>query len=49
MDMELKVDEEAIPLNGFVERILKNVLEGIVRELHGVDDGWEEIEIELNK
>ncbi len=49
MDIKLEIDDEEIPLNGFLERVLRNILEGIVKELHGVEEDWEKMKIKIER
>lgn len=49
MEIDLEIDNEDIPLNKFIKNILTNILDGIVKELHGVDKDWQELEIKLKK
>ncbi|OKY78652.1 MAG: hypothetical protein BTN85_1149 [Candidatus Methanohalarchaeum thermophilum] len=49
MKIELKIDEEKIPLNRFVSSVLKNILIGVIKELHGIEENWKNIEINIKK
>lgn len=49
MSLKLKVDGKEIPLNEFVERLLRGTLTGAVSSLKGIKDDWERIEIEIEK
>jgi hypothetical protein len=47
MDMKLKVDDKEIPLNDFVEKILRGTVIGAVTALRGIKEDWKKIEIEI--
>jgi hypothetical protein len=47
--LKLKVDGKEIPMNEFVESILANTILGAVTTLHGVDEKWQKIEIQIQK
>ena len=49
MGLKLKVNNQEIPLNEFVERILNGTVVGAVTALKGIQDNWEKIEIEITK
>ncbi|HNX39916.1 MAG TPA: hypothetical protein PKK11_04980 [Methanothrix sp.] len=49
MNAEMKVDGKAIPLNAFTQEIIGNVAAAMALSLRGVNDGWKEIEIKLEK
>jgi len=45
--MRLRVDDNEIPLNEFVEKILSGTVIGAVTSLRGIKEGWKKIEIEV--
>jgi len=47
MRVELMVDGERVPINGFVQRMIGYSSEGMIESLHGVDEDWEEAEIKV--
>ena len=47
MRVELLIDGEEVPINGFVQRMIGNSSEGMIESLHGVDEDWEEAEIKV--
>ncbi len=47
MGVKLKVDGKNIPINEFVEKILTGTIVGAVSSLHGVNEDWKKIEIEV--
>jgi hypothetical protein len=47
--MKLKVDGKEIPLNEFVEKILRGTILGAVGSLRGIKEDWENIEVEIKK
>lgn len=49
MTVELAVDDEKIPLNEFVSKILIGVVTGAVDSLRGVKKDWKEIKIKVTK
>jgi hypothetical protein len=49
MSVEILVDGKAVSLNDFVQEIIGNVEEGIVKSLRGIDPGWNEIVIKVKK
>jgi hypothetical protein len=49
MRVELKVDENEVPLNDFVQRLLGNLLDGIIRSLHGVREEWSKVELRVER
>jgi hypothetical protein len=49
LSLELKVDGKKIPLNEFVQQILKGTIQGAVTALNGIDENWKKIEIEIKK
>jgi hypothetical protein len=49
MGMKLKVDGKEIPLNEFVEKIMRGVVVGGVTSLRGIKEDWKKIEIEVTK
>jgi hypothetical protein len=48
MSMKLKVDGKEVPLNEFVEKILRGPIVGAVTALRGIKEDWEKIEIEIS-
>ncbi len=49
MGVKLKVDGNEIPLNEFVESILSGSIVGAVTKLHGIDESWGKIEIQIQR
>lgn len=49
MSLKLKVDEKEIPLNKFVEEILRGTIIGAVTSLKGINADWKKIRIEIKK
>ncbi len=49
MSLKLKVDEKEVPLNEFVAKILQGTIMGAVTSLHGINDDWKKIQIEIKK
>lgn len=49
MGLKLKVNNQEIPLNDFVESILDGMIVGAVTALKGIRDNWEKIEINITK
>jgi hypothetical protein len=49
MGLKLKVDGKEIPLNEFVEKILRGTVVGAVTSLRGIKEDWKKIEIEVTK
>lgn len=49
MGLKLKVDGKEIPLNEFVETILKGTVIGAVTSLRGIREDWKKIELEIEK
>jgi hypothetical protein len=47
MEVELVVDEEAIPLNAFTQEIIGNVASAMATSLSGVSLDWKEITIKV--
>jgi invasion protein IalB len=47
--VKLKVDGKNIPINDFVESILSGCIVGAVTTLHGIDEDWQKIEIEIQR
>jgi hypothetical protein len=47
--LKLKVDGKEIPLNEFVEKILRGTLIGAVTSLRGIKEDWEKIEIDIQQ
>ena len=48
-DIILEVDEESIPMNDFVKKILSGMITGSVKSLHGVDEGWKTLNITIKR
>lgn len=48
MSMKLKVDGKEIPLNEFVEKILRGTVVGAVTSLKGIKEDWKKIEVEIS-
>lgn len=49
MKLNLTIDGEKIPTNGFVESIISNIIIAAVGSLHGVNGNWKDISIELHR
>lgn len=49
MVLKLKVDGKEIPLNEFVEKFMSGSITGAMASLHGVNEDWKKIEIEIKK
>ncbi|MBN1322491.1 MAG: hypothetical protein JW986_00615 [Methanotrichaceae archaeon] len=49
MKVELKIDGSDIPLSGFPQEILGNVVASMAETLHGVDPNWREITIKVDR
>jgi hypothetical protein len=49
MSLKLKVDGKEIPLNEFVEQIMRGTILGAVTSLRGISEDWSKIEIEIKK
>ncbi len=47
MNVELKVDGKAIPLNAFTQEIIGNVAVAMAESLRGVGPEWKEMEIRV--
>ncbi len=47
MNVELKVDGKAIPLNAFTQAIIGNVAVAMAESLRGVSHEWKEMEIRV--
>lgn len=47
MSLKLKVDGKAISTNEFVEKILVSTITGAISSLHGVNENWKKIDIEI--
>jgi len=45
MQVEMKVDGKAVPLNDFTQEIIGNVAAAMAESLRGVDKDWKEIAI----
>ena len=48
MNIKLKVDDQEIDLNEFVEKILTGVIVGAVTSLRDIKKDWKEIEIQVS-
>ncbi len=49
MSLKLKVDGKEIPLNEFVEKILRGTIAGAVTSLRGIKEDWKKIEVEIQQ
>lgn len=49
MTLKLKVDGKEIPLNEFVEKFMNGSITGAISSLHGINENWKKIEIEIQK
>ncbi len=49
MKVEVKIDGSEIPLSGFPQEMLGNVVASMTECLHGVDPNWREITIRVDK
>jgi hypothetical protein len=49
MSLKLKVDGKEIPLNEFVEKILRGTITGAVTSLRGIKENWKKIEVEIQQ
>jgi hypothetical protein len=49
LSLKLKVDGKEIPLNEFVEKIMRGTVTGAVSSLKGIKEDWKKIEIEIQK
>lgn len=49
MNVKLLVDDEAVDLNEFVEKILGGTLVGAVTSLRGIKKEWKKIELSVVK
>lgn len=49
MKIKLELDNEEVPLNRFVTKVLTNIMEGIVNELKGVEEDWNELNMKIEK
>jgi hypothetical protein len=49
MSLKLKVDGKEVPLNEFVEKILRSTIVGAVTALRGIKEDWKKIEIEISR
>ncbi|WP_198003747.1 hypothetical protein [Methanococcoides burtonii] len=49
MEVELKVDGNNIKINHFVTEILAAMTGSSVETLHGVEEGWKEMTIKIQK
>ncbi|WP_161490810.1 hypothetical protein [Methanonatronarchaeum thermophilum] len=47
MQVELVIDGKKLPINGFVQRMIGNSMEGMIEALHGVDEDWDGVEIKI--
>jgi len=48
LNVKLKVDNQEIDLNEFVEKILTGVIVGAVTSLRDIKKDWKEIEIQVS-
>jgi len=49
LGLKLKVDGKEIPLNDFVETIMRGTIVGAVSSLRGIREDWKKIEIDIEK
>lgn len=49
MDVKLRIDDEEIDMNAFVEKMLGGMVVGAVSSLRGYEGDWEKIKIEIKK
>ncbi len=49
MKVNLMVDGQAIALNEFTQEIIGNVAVAMAESLRGVDQGWKEIKIRVDR
>ncbi|MBC7114967.1 MAG: hypothetical protein H5T47_04995 [Archaeoglobi archaeon] len=49
MKAELRVDGESIPMNDFVQKITGNLIEALLKSLHGVKEEWKEVELRVER
>jgi len=49
MKVELVVDGEMVPLNAFTQEFIGNVAKAMAESLRGIDPGYKEITIKLQK
>ena len=49
MNVEMKVDGKAIPLNGFTQEFIGNVTAAMAETLHGVSPNWKEVVIKVQQ
>jgi hypothetical protein len=48
MGLKLVIDGKEVPLNEFVEKILRGTMVGAVTSLRGIKEDWKKIEIEIS-
>ncbi len=48
-DIVLEVDGKNIPMNDFVKKILAGMITGSVGALHGFDEDWKTLDINLKR
>jgi len=49
MEVEIIVDEKALPLNGFTQDIIGNVAIAMAESLRGVEPEWKNIQIKVHR
>ncbi len=49
MEVELKIDEENVPLNEYVVKVFSRVVEALVSTLHGIPEDWKNVEIKVKR
>jgi hypothetical protein len=47
-DIELKVNEKAIPLNDLMQEMLENIIKGYIKSAKGIPENLESIEIKID-
>lgn len=49
MRVKLHVDGREVPLNPFVNKLIGSLIQALVSTLHGVEEGWRLIELEVER
>ncbi len=49
MEVKLRIDDEEIDLNEFVEKMLGGMVVGAVSSLRGYEGSWQKIKLEVKK
>lgn len=49
MEIELIIDGEKIAMNGFVQKVLGNIVAGAVEPLHGVGSDWSDVSLKIKQ